>query len=378
MQLSEVGLKLRIWPRGFVPDLRVVVWQTLAACSELFKASGAVLAWEDREEPWLIIARLSDSGLDWREEDAGLFEPLIDPAVDGSPFLLEDPNHASHPIHPRMRERLEARTIIAIPIRGETMAGMIFVLDPASKDSSALVFAEIIARLVEDRMDAVVQYRAVQREAVAEERLRVARDLHDGLLQSFTGVVLQLETIHDILDRQPDRARRMLTEAQGIIMADQRDLRAFVEQLRPRRRGVEATFDFPGRLEDLRLRFQQQWRIDLIVDAAAVDPNISKHLGQETFRLIQEAVMNSAKHGGATRVDVKLQTADSRIRIEVIDNGSGFSFHGRVNLNEIREKGIGPAALAERVASLNGDLTVESSDHGARLEISIPLGWSGA
>ncbi|MGZ4811029.1 MAG: sensor histidine kinase [Thermoanaerobaculia bacterium] len=383
---EELCGKFRSWPRGFVADLRVVVWQTLAACAELFHASAAVLAWEDREEPWLIIARLSDSGLDWREEVAGEVAPIVDPALSDSPFLLESGHitnafgaqQSRSPIHPRIHDRLNAEIKLVIPIRGETMEGFIFVLDPQNRDRSMLVLSEVIGRLVEDRMDAVAQYRAGQREAVAEERLRVARDLHDGLLQSFTGVVLQLETIHDILDREPDRARRMLTEAQGIIMADQRELRAFVEELRPRRRRVEAVFDFPARIEDLRSRFRQQWGIELVIDAAGVDPNISKYLGQETFRLIQEAVVNSAKHGRASQVDVRLRTADSRIRIEVTDNGTGFPFHGRMSLDSIREKGIGPAALAERVASLNGDLAVESSDHGARLEISFPLGFSGA
>jgi signal transduction histidine kinase len=383
---DELSGKLRSWPRGFVADLRVVVWQTLAACAELFRAAGAVLAWEDREEPWLIVARLSDHGLDWREEDAAEFAPVVAPALSEAPFLLQGSEVVrssglttnASAIHPRMWERLGARTVIVIPVRGETTEGYIFVLDPGNRDRTMLVLSEMIGRLVEERMDAVAQYRTVQRDAVAEERLRVARDLHDGLLQSFTGVVLQLETIHDILEREPDRARRMLTEAQGIIMSDQRELRAFVEELRPRRRGMEAAFDFPARLEDLRSRFRQQWGIELLVDAAGVDPNISKHLGQETYRLIQEAVTNSAKHGGASQVDVRLRTDDSRIRIEVSDNGSGFAFHGRMSLDAIREKGIGPAVLAERVASLNGDLSVESTDHGARLEISFPLGWSGA
>ena len=383
---DELSAKLRLWPRGFGGDLRVAVWQTLAACAQLFDAAGAVMAWEDRDEPWLIIARLSDEGLDWREHEAVEFEPLVDGALGDGTFLVEgnavtqpgSQQTFTHPIHPALREHLDARAIVAIPIRGETSEGYIFVLDPKSSGDWMFPMGEMIGRLVEDRLDAVAQYRLVQREAIAEERLRVARDLHDGLLQSFTGVVLQLETIYNILEGEPDRARKMLTEAQGIIMSDQRELRAYVEQLRPRRRGVEAVFDFPGRLEDLRKRFQQQWGINLTIDAVHVDPNISKHLGQETFRLIQEAVMNSAKHGGASLVEVRLRTADSRMSIEVNDNGTGFPFHGRVGLAAIREQGIGPATLADRVASLNGDLAVESSDHGARLEITVPLGWSGA
>ena len=75
---------------------------------------------------------------------------------------------------------------------------------------------------------------------------------------------------------------------------------------------------------------------------------------------------------------VRLTTGDSRIRIEVVDDGSGFPFHGRLTLEAIRESGVGPAMLAERVAALNGDLTVESGGAGARVEISVPLGFAGA
>jgi len=383
---EELCAKLRAWPRGFSGDLRSAVWQALAACAQTFDAAGAVMAWEDRDEPWLFVARLSDHGLDWTEHEAIEFEPLVDPALANAAFIVDGDTiirSGAHekfetPIHQAMRERLDAQRVIAIPMRGEASQGFVFVLDPASRDDSTFALCEVIGRLVEDQVDGVAQCHVIQREAVTEERLRVARDLHDGLLQSFTGVVLQLETIYDILERDPARARKMLTEAQGMMMSDQRELRAFVEQLRPRRRGVDAVFDFPGRLEDLRKRFREQWGINLVIDAGNVDPNISKHLGQETFRLIQEAVMNAAKHGGASLVEVRLHTADSRMSIEVKDNGTGFPFHGRVDLAAIREQGIGPATLADRVASLNGDLAVESSDHGARLEITVPLGWSGA
>jgi signal transduction histidine kinase len=66
------------------------------------------------------------------------------------------------------------------------------------------------------------------------------------------------------------------------------------------------------------------------------------------------------------------------MRIEVVDDGNGFPFHGRMTLNAIRESGIGPAMLAERVAALNGELSVESSGAGAKLEIFVPLGFVGA
>jgi signal transduction histidine kinase len=219
-----------------------------------------------------------------------------------------------------------------------------------------------------------VQIRRLGRRA--GEGNRVARDLHDGLLQSFTGVVLRLDTIHNMLADQPDEARRMITEVEGTIMADQRELRTYVEQLRPRLDRGENSFDFNARLEELHDRFATQWGVEVELDVD-MDPLIAKYLGQETFRMIMEAVTNSAKHGSATHIHVQLRTGQGQLRIVVADNGSGFPFQGKRSFEELRQSGSGPSILGERVASLNGELSVESRDDGATVEITLPLGWTG-
>jgi len=160
-------------------------------------------------------------------------------------------------------------------------------------------------------------------------------------------------------------------------MADQRELRSYVQQLRPRAARTEVAFDFTARVDDLRARLDQQWGIVLSADVSRVDPSVSKFLGYETFRLVHEAVMNSAKHGAAKKVDVRVHTSDGKMRIEVSDDGVGFSFRGRLTLDRIRETGNGPFMLAERVAALNGDLVVDSSEAGAHVEIAVPLGFAG-
>src|SRR2546421_5881309 len=119
---------------------------------------------------------------------------------------------------------------------------------------------------------------------------------------------------------------------------------------------MEAPSASTARVDDLRPRLDQQWGIALSADVSRVDPTISKFLGYETFRLVHEAVMNSAKHGAAKNVDVRVHTAEGKMRIDVIDDGVGFSFRGRLTLDRIRETGAGPFMLAERVAALNGDL----------------------
>jgi len=372
MGIEDIGRWLRDWPRGLSLDHRVIVRQSLQTCRTVFKAPHAVLAWEEREEPWLIVASLSEDGFTWREAEPESYLPLVDPALAESSFYDNDKAVSRH-----FLEAAGLQDVISAPIRGEFVQGRIFIAEPKQLRDDSVVMADIIALLVERSLDYAVAVRSTTREAVRDERIRVARDLHDGLLQSFTGVVLQLETIHTLVDSQPAEARRMITDIEGVIMADQRELRSYVEQLRPRRR-IDVPFDFHARMEELRSRFETQWGIGVAFEIETIDPLVAKSLGPETFRIIQEAVTNSAKHGAASHVRVRLSSGNDKMNIEVVDDGSGFPFHGRMTLAAIRESGVGPSMLAERVAALNGDLSVESSGSGARLEISVPLGFAGA
>ena len=386
MGLEDLSRLLRQWPRGLPIDHRTAARQVLKACCEIFDAPRSVLAWEEQEEPWMIVASLAGETFEWREEEPDRFQPMVDSSLtdvsfsaSGTTVRLMDGDQwkLAAPIHPRLRKAFGMKHVLSTPIRGQSLEGRLFILAPARAEGSMLLAADVAGLLVERSMDFGISIRTSSRDAVREERIRLARDLHDGLLQSFTGIVLQLETIHSLIDAQPADARRMITEIEGVIMADQRELRAYVEQLRPRHR-VDVPFDFQARIEELRSRFEKEWGIGLAFESTNIDPLVAKSLGSETFRLIQEAVTNAAKHGAASHVRVKLSTSDSRIRIEVADDGSGFPFHGKMTLEKIRESGIGPSMLAERVAALNGELSVLSSGSGATIEISVPLGFSEA
>ncbi|HYS55037.1 MAG TPA: histidine kinase [Thermoanaerobaculia bacterium] len=371
MGAEEIERRLRRWPRGLAADHRSTIRQSLEACRDIFNSPRVVMAWEDPEEPWLIVVTLSEDGFTWREAQPEPFLPLVDPSMAEVAF-----HDSGKSISSNFRDATGLREVISAPIRGESVQGRIFIAEPKEVDEYSLILAELVGLLIERSMDYAVALRTSTREAVQEERIRVARDLHDGLLQSFTGVVLQLETIHSLMDKQPAEARRMITDIEGVIMGDQRELRAYVEQLRPRRR-IVVPFDFQSRMDELRSRFHTQWGIGVSFEVERIDPLVAKSLGQETFRIIQEAVTNSAKHGAASHIVVRVSSSENTMKIEIVDDGSGFPFHGRMTLAAIRESGVGPAMLAERVAALNGDLAVESSGAGARVEISVPLGFAG-
>jgi signal transduction histidine kinase len=388
---EDICARMRRWPRNVVLEHRVVAQECVEYCRQLFASRRVVLALEQGDEPWLTLAVADDAGFTWREEVEGDFWPIVAPELEESSFFVQPVSRrvvlacndselpVSEPIAGELRRELGADDgLVSAPVRSEHVQGRIFACAPEVDAASLLHLAEAVGLMVATRLEASVHCATIMHEAVEQERVRVARDLHDGLLQSFTGVVLQLETVHSTLESRPDEARRMITEMQATIMADQRELRHFVEQLRPRAARREAAFDFAARLDDLRSRFDQQWGVKLAFDVERVDPSISPFIGQETFRLIHEAVTNSAKHGAASNVRVEVRTAGSEMHIEVADNGTGFAFRGRLTLAEMKAQGSGPMILAERVESLNGSLVVDSTESGATVTMSVPLGWGAS
>ncbi|HUP45624.1 MAG TPA: histidine kinase, partial [Thermoanaerobaculia bacterium] len=386
--IEEVCAALRQWPRNVMPDYRALGEECAGQARKMFHAERAILAFSEGDEPWLTIVEADDAGVRSREQDEANYALVADEFGKGSFYAApgEAAVHAPDATPFRIREPLlrALRTacgegaILSIPFDSDDAQGRLFVASPQTDAQALLAAADLVGVFLSIRFEATGHaLRAVQ-QAVTQERVRVARDLHDGLLQSFTGVVLQLETVHSTMESDPDAAKRKITETQSMIMADQRELRRFVEQLHPRATRREVPFDFLGQLEELRLRFEKQWGMQLAFDVERIEPVVGGFLGQETFKLIHEAVMNSAKHGGASDVRVGLRTAGGEMHIEVVDNGSGFPFHGRLTLDQIRESGGGPTVLAQRVHSLNGNLVVDSTDGGSTITISVPLGWGGA
>jgi signal transduction histidine kinase len=374
-QLGDVCSKLRRWPRRITHDLSTLARECLDSSCDVFSAPRGLLVIDEGDEPWLNVATLDGDEFTWKEdEDISLESVVVDELADRV-FQIEGET-IDDTIDSRIRPSLGSGPLLSIPIVSDSLQGRLFVCEPGLESAIAFAVADAVGALIAVKFEATAQVQASVREALEQERTRVARDLHDGLLQSFTGVVLQLETVHSTLIADPQTAQQMITEMQGLIMSDQRELRRFVEQLRPRQGRRESKFDFAARLDDLRNRFAKQWGIQIAYDVDAIDPAISGFVGQETYRLIHEAVTNSAKHGRASLVRVLVRTEGSEMQIEVADNGSGFPFHGRLTLEEMMSDGVaGPIVLAERVASLNGSLTVDSTESGATVRMTVPLGF---
>jgi signal transduction histidine kinase len=233
--------------------------------------------------------------------------------------------------------------------------------------SDEVELGAVVAGVVAARLDHHSLARRLARAAAGEERVRLARDLHDGVLQSLTGIALRLEAVRRTGD-PGGQAGAGLEEVQRLIVQEQRDLRFFIDELRPVT-GGEAS-PLAVRLSELVDRLERQW--DLAVELEGDGSDVSEAQARDVYHLVREALVNAVRHGGARRVRVVVRGGPEGTALEIADDGHGFPFTGRYGGEELAAMGEGPKSLRERVAALGGRLELETGADGARLDIVLP------
>lgn len=388
-RLRDELAKLAAWPR-------TVAWSggpveaLLRHAAEVLDGGHALLVWDEVEEPDQRLALLANGAVRLiRDVDPN--ETLVTAALAEADFLCADVQAArpdvvcydgetlwrwqGRPLGRPAIERFRIRSVLGLKIRSETVKGWLLILDKPAATADDLVLGAIVARQVATDLEQHHLQRRLQEAALAEERARFARDLHDGMLQSLAGIALQLKLVDRQLTADPAGAGERLKELQALIAAEQRDLRFFVRQLRPMpSRRLLTDSGMPALLHELAGRAERQWGLRVEVTAAPMTGSVSETLAHEIRRLVQEGLANAVRHGRASVARVRLgMRGDVAIELVVADNGCGFGFRGRQNRDELMRADLGPRSLMERVAALDGDLAVDSTSAGARIEMTLPL-----
>jgi signal transduction histidine kinase len=227
----------------------------------------------------------------------------------------------------------------------------------------------LIDRLISTSRKAVL-YRAEAQQARDQERERIAADFHDGPQQSFISLQMRLEVIRRLLERDPAKAAEELAQLQELTRQQVAEVRAFVRSMRPA--AIEGA-SLPASIGRLVHDFEKETGIATSFHTSECEVENSELAG-ELFHIVREALHNTQKHAGASRVHVDLARTNGAVRIAVEDNGSGFAFAGRFDLDELDALFLGPASIKRRVRSLNGALLLNSQPgRGSVLEIRIPI-----
>ncbi len=272
------------------------------------------------------------------------------------------------------QQELKVRSLLTVAFDQEGQAsGRIFLLNGRNSfQKQDLAWLESIAAQVSPALENIFLLRHLRARAIEAERSRIARDLHDGILQTLLSIEIQLDVLRRRVPAAPDQAVSGLASLQQTVKNEGAELRQTVTDLRPLR--VQS-----ADLVDLMRGFAERYRnestvaLDLLIDSAQL--RAPDRVCREIFQIYREALNNIKKHAKASHVVVKLSQDDSRLVLVVDDNGEGFSFAGRFTGDELDRLRLGPISIKERARTVGGVLTVESNPgHGARLTIEVPLG----
>jgi signal transduction histidine kinase len=201
-----------------------------------------------------------------------------------------------------------------------------------------------------------------------EERLRIARELHDTVAHHMSVINMQASVALHVLDRQPEQAEAALTAIRDSSRSGLSELRSLVAVLRDEQQSAPRTP--AATLANLDELLDRTRTAGLVVDqiVSGTERPLPTAVELAAFRIVQEAVTNVVRHSGAGRARVLLHYGDEELRVQVEDDGRGV---------HVRDEnpGSGLLGMRERAESLGGSLRLEQSPDlgGARLVAHLPV-----
>jgi signal transduction histidine kinase len=211
-------------------------------------------------------------------------------------------------------------------------------------------------------------------EVRVSERTRIARELHDTLLQSFHGLLLRFETASHLL---PDHAAEAKQRLDAAIAQAANAITEGRDAVQGLRESVLQDRDLPEAISTLGQELAAGPgrhpipRFDVTVEGTP--RRLQPILRDEVYKITAEAIRNAFRHAQATRVDVEIRYTAEQFRLRVQDDGTGFDAASLPNRE--REGHFGLSGMHERAAILGGDLTVWSQPGtGTAVELRIPGG----
>jgi signal transduction histidine kinase len=375
--------KLATWPGpDFGRGLQVPIESALAHAAEIMCAPRILIIWEFFEEPYREIALWSSSGLEYSRNTPDRFgtlvaEPLAQrrfefpmkrAAVNTSAAKGSGPSDA---IDEDLQHTFLIRKAITAPFYLPVCQGRVFILDREVNDENDLLLAELVATRIGIDLEHYWLRSELEGAAVSKERERLARDLHDGVLQGLAAANIHLSLSTDRVER--DIAEK-LTQTRELLSAEQQRIRNFVENSRAHSKALAEQVDLAPDIHQMLKHLGQIWgcKIDITVDPP--DMRATAEIARNVRHFLAEAASNAVRHGRASKIDVAVEAASDCLNLTINDNGAGFQgLHGSYSGEQLSARNIGPFSLRTRAKDMGGNITLQTSPSGTVIRVEVPL-----
>lgn len=263
---------------------------------------------------------------------------------------------------------------------GENVAGRLYILDPLAGYSPSRKML-CLMRLSEELgpfVHNIYLLRRVRSRIRALEQARAAREIHDGIIQSLTGLDMEIEVL--LLRNGQDGANRhQLARIQHLLREQSQQARDLMNRMRM---PALTPSEFLAFLRDLVTKFGYEAGVQARFVCQTGPPLLPAQTCHEVARIVQEGLVNARKHARAKHVQVTLSSEVKAIKLMIEDDGASSGPSGWPDEAENGKRSWEPTVIKERVRLLKGTLSVESrTGGGACLVITIPtseypLSWA--
>lgn len=365
-------MQLAAWPANTAEDRDKWLESSLGHASEVLGGVRLLVAWIEAEEPVGCLVHWEGAGGTFHEVPGDDCRELIAAGEHQASFAYGDlrellalprsfeclvPELFAHPV----RRGRGWPALCSARFTSPRYDGRLFVLDPGYPNEDIRSLTEIVASRILAELEQLSMMRELAAAAGWRERGRLARDLHDSVLQDLTAAGLQLKAAAGgRMDALPAR----IDEVNALLAAQQRRIRDFVENVRPSpSRSVSAVSE---QLLVFAQALGNQWQCAVTAEVDPAEMTLPNRIVSEICQLASEATANAIRHGGATHVAFAIRKGKKTVEMRIEDDGRGAP-------ELAHPHAVQPMSIRERVRDLGGDVRILPSGTGLHIAVSLPL-----
>jgi signal transduction histidine kinase len=277
-------------------------------------------------------------------------------------IALDKRRYGFPPNHPPMHSFLG----VPVPVKGRSVGNLYLTDKAAGEDFTAAdqALVETFARHAGIAIENARLHEQVQRLAVVDERERISKDLHDGIIQSIYAVGLSLEDVPELMEEDRDEVVRRVERAIDSLHLTIRDIRNFIFGLRPE---LLSGMTLMGGLAATVEEFRHNSMIDVELQGSGLPDEPNADMTAHLLGIVHEALGNIARHSGASRAVITVFARDGALELTVTDNGRGFD---PATAATIGHQGL--VNMRERAEGIGATMTIDSDSDGTTVRVLLP------
>lgn len=275
--------------------------------------------------------------------------------------IADHPDSVGFPEH-----HPDMHAFVGVPVQvGDRVFGNLYLTE---KDGGFTEQDELIVQLLAVTAGTAISTLRLQerlrRAALQEDRERIARDLHDSIIQDLFAMGLGLQAVSTHIEDDPESVRLRIDDAVDRLDEVISSLRRYIFDLRP---PVWARPSIGSEIRRLVVELAEPYGVDVGIDVDCPPDIPEPPLSDHVIAVVKESVSNALRHAGARTVDVRVACSGGTVGVIVADDGSGFdpdSDHG----------GLGLKNLARRVTAVGGELNLDTAPgKGTIVTVAFPI-----